>query len=232
MKASAIIVAAGSSERFGGDTPKQFCEIGGRPLLSWTISRFERAGSITQIVLVTAADRIDYCRDKVVALYHPDSKIEIVAGGATRQESVLRGLEALPETTELVAIHDGARPLVDPHDIDEVVEVASKAGAALLVGAVTDTIKRASDGVVEATLKREYLYRAQTPQVFRYELIREAHTRAAAEGVSVTDDIALIESDGTPARIVVSSSRNLKVTAPEDLEIAAFLLRKESNGQQ
>jgi 2-C-methyl-D-erythritol 4-phosphate cytidylyltransferase len=224
MKATALIVAAGGSVRFGGPVPKQFVEIGGKPLLAWTIGRFEAAESISGIVLVVAEDRIDYVREKVVAAFRFAKVLDIVAGGATRQESVARGLEALPGSTGLVAIHDGARPIVHPRDIDKVVRAAEVDGAAFLARPVTDTLKRGRDGLVVSTLDRLGLYRAQTPQAFRYDLILQAHRAAAAEGRVVTDDVALIESGGTPVRIIESRNPNTKVTTTDDLAVVASLL--------
>ncbi|MBU0982596.1 MAG: 2-C-methyl-D-erythritol 4-phosphate cytidylyltransferase [candidate division Zixibacteria bacterium] len=227
MKNRALIVAAGSSERFGGDVPKQYREVAGRPLLAWTISRFEAARLIDEIVLVVAEDYLLFVSERVVDPFGFRKVTKIVPGGDTRQESVRLGLERMPISTALVAIHDGARPLVTPADIDRVIEVAATDRAALLVQSVTDTVKRVEQGFVLATLDRKVLCQAQTPQVFQYDLIRKAHEDARESGESATDDTALIERRGFKVRAVESSSINLKVTTPEDLLIARAFIEGE-----
>jgi len=229
MKTCAIIVAAGSSERFGGAVPKQFRMILGKPLLAWTISRFEAAGSIDDIELVVAEDYLIYASEKVVDPYGFRKVSRIVPGGATRQESVLKGLERLPISTGLVAIHDGARPLTNPADIDRVVAVATRENAAILAVPATDTIKRVEQGYVMTTLDRSVLCYTQTPQVFQYDLIIEAHRRQAGMPEAFTDDAALIESRGFKVRAVEPASMNLKVTTPQDMILAEAILRQEGH---
>ena len=228
MKTAAIIVAAGSSDRFDGPVPKQFHEVSGRPLLAWTIGQFEAAASIDSILLVVAEEQLLFASEKVIDPFRYRKVTRIVPGGSSRQESVLNGLERLPVSTELVAIHDGARPLTDPADIDSVVAVAAEHGAAMLAAGVTDTIKRAREGYVLSTLDRRELFLAQTPQVFGYDLIIEAHRRAAADGLEVTDDAALIEAAGFKVRLVESRRPNLKVTSRDDMEIVAARLTGEA----
>ena len=229
MKTCALIVAAGASKRFGGAVPKQFRLLCGKPLLSWTISRFEAASSIDQIVVVVAEEMLLYTNQKIVEPYGFAKVSKIVIGGATRQESVLRGLESLPTSTRLVAIHDGARPLVSAGDIDRVVNLAGRERAAVLAKPATDTVKRVRDGYVIATVDRDSLYQAQTPQVFQYDLILAAH-RQTIVGAKVTDDALLIENRGFKVCVVEASSTNIKVTTPDDLIMAGALLRMEWNG--
>lgn len=224
MKTAALIVAAGCSKRFDGPVPKQFYEVAGRPLLAWTIERFERAASIDSIILVVAEEQLLYANEKVVDPYGYIKVTRIVPGGASRQKSVLNGLERLPVSTELVAIHDGARSVTDPADIDAVVQVAAEDRAAILAARVTDTVKRAKEGYLLSTLDRNDLFLAQTPQVFSYDLIIEAHRRAAKEGREVTDDAALIEESGFKVRLVEAGSPNLKVTRREDLKTVEAVL--------
>ena len=227
MKTIALIVAAGVSTRFGGSVPKQFRELDGMPMLARTISRFEKASSITQIALVVAEDNLLHVSKKIVDQYGLIKVFKIIPGGPTRQESVRRGLAALPLSTDFVAIHDGARPLTAPEDIDRVVASAHKERAAMLAIPTTDTIKRAADGYVLATLDRRVLFQAQTPQVFQYDLIKAAHEEAAEAGSdTATDDAALIEAKGFKVRIVEPVHPNPKITTRDDLEIAEFLLRK------
>jgi len=228
MRAYAIIVAAGRSERFGGAVPKQFQALCGRPLLSWTVSRFEAAASVGQIVVVVAEDHLLYTGRKVVEPYSFSKVIKIVKGGETRQESVLRGLESLPFSTRLVAIHDGARALVSPSDIDRVVEVAATERAAMLAVPAADTVKRVRDGFIINTLERDSLYLAQTPQVFQYDLILAAH-QEASDQFSATDDASLVEAKGFKVRFVEPERPNIKVTTKQDLFIAEALLREEND---
>jgi 2-C-methyl-D-erythritol 4-phosphate cytidylyltransferase len=230
MKISALIVAAGSSVRFGGAVPKQFCEVAGRPLLAWTIGQFEKAESIDSISVVVAEDQLLYTSEKVIDPFGFRKVTNIVPGGVTRQESVLKGLERLPVSTGMVAIHDGARPMTSPDDIDTVVELARAERAAMLVTKVSDTVKRAKDGYILATLDRSDLFLAQTPQVFAYDLIIEAHRRAAAESLEVTDDAALIETNGFKVRMVESSTHNTKVTSRGDLHLVEAMLREGADG--
>jgi 2-C-methyl-D-erythritol 4-phosphate cytidylyltransferase len=229
MRVQAVIVAAGSAERFGGVVPKQFKEICGRPLLSWTISRFEAAGAIDQVVLVVPEEYALYAGQEVVDPYGFTKVNRIVAGGPVRRESVLNGLDALPVSTEYVAIHDGARPVVLPSDIDRVVQVAISDRAALLAVRATDTVKRAREGFVLNTLERGSLFLAQTPQVFQYDLIMAAYKDAAndADIAHFTDDASLVEARGFKVRVVEPTGPNLKVTTRDDLILVEALLKRE-----
>jgi 2-C-methyl-D-erythritol 4-phosphate cytidylyltransferase len=229
MKVYAVIVAAGSAERFGGAVPKQFAQVCGRPLLSWTIDRFERAARVDEIVVVVAEGYLEYTSAKVIDPYEFTKVTKIVSGGESRRESVLKGLQALPISTEFVAIHDGARPLVAPNDIDRVIETALNEKAAILAAPATDTVKRARDRYVLTTLERNTLYLVQTPQVFQYDLIMTAHREAAKCGANdaVTDDATLVEARGFKVKVVEPSGFNFKVTTRDDLKLVESLLEKE-----
>lgn len=214
MKTTAIIVAAGSGSRLKSDTPKQFLEIHGKPVIAHTIERFQAAPSIDSILLVLAADRIDAFDPS------PFSKVyKVIAGGSSRAESVRNGLDALDSETEIVAVHDGARPLVSVDEIERTVTKAKETGAACLVAPVTDTIKSIRGGEIAETLDREKLRRALTPQVFMIDVLRKA-----VEGVelseTVTDECFLVEKLGHPIAIVEGSLRNIKITHLEDLIFA------------
>lgn len=217
MTTTAIIVAAGSGSRFKSEKPKQFLEINGKPLIVHTIERFEAAPSVDSIVLVLAADQ--------AAAFDPSrfSKVsKVVGGGLTRAESVRNGLEAADDA-DIVAVHDGARPLVTADEIERTIEKAKETGAACLVAPVTDTIKTVRGDEIADTLDRTKLRRALTPQAFTTEVLRRAF-----EGVdlaeSVTDECYLVEKLGHPIAIVEGSSRNIKITHPEDLILAEALL--------
>ena len=229
MKVYALIVAAGSSERFGGAVPKQFAQVCGRPLLSWTISRFENARKIDQIVVVVAEEYMHFTSEQVVDPYGFTKVNKIVAGGNTRRESVLKGLEALPISTDFVAIHDGARPLTAPADIDSVIETAIASKAAILAIKATDTVKHAKEGYILATLERNSLYLAQTPQVFQYDLIMAAHKERAEGHIdeNITDDASLVEARGFKVKVVEPTAPNIKVTTREDLFLVESLLQRE-----
>lgn len=229
MKIYGLIVAAGSSDRFGGAVPKQFKEVCGRPLLSWTISRFEAARKVDGVVVVVAEEYLLYTSELVIDPFDFLKVTKIVVGGQTRRESVLKGLEALPISTDYVAIHDGVRPLVSPADIDRAVEVAIAERAAVVASKATDTVKRAQGGYVLSTLARDSLYLAQTPQVFQYDLIMAAHKEAARGGDAsrFTDDAAMIEARGFKVKIVEPTRPNVKVTTRDDLILVEALLTKE-----
>ena len=226
MKTIALIVAAGSSTRFGGEIPKQFQNVKGKPLLSRTIEKFQEAESISNIVVVVGEEYLLYTSEKVIDPYDFNKVVKIVPGGESRQESVLKGLEALPISTNFVAIHDAARMLIAIEDINRVVDEAIKERAAILAVKTKDTVKRVAGDYIISTLDRSSLYQAQTPQVFQYDLILKAHREYAQSGVdeTVTDDSSLIEKKGFKVKIVEPNSLNFKITTPQDLELAGSLL--------
>lgn len=227
MNTIALIVAGGSGLRFGGDIPKQYQLAAGRPLLSWTVSRFEKASSIDRIVIVAAEDYLLHVNNKIVNPYGFDKVFKIVPGGETRAESVLKGIDALPISTSFVAIHDGARPLVDPEDIDRVVREAHEHRAAILGRPVSDTVKRAREGIIFATVDRDNLYRAETPQVFQFDLIREAYHEAMEKDIKLTDDASAVEALGFMVKMVEPEKTNPKVTTPEDFAFVGMMLERE-----
>ena len=219
MKTAAIIVAAGSGSRFKSDTPKQFLEINGKPVIVHTLELFQAAPSVDKIVLVLSERRMG----NVDSSLFP--KLEsVVAGGSTRAESVWNGLNAVGEDIEIVAVHDGARPLVTVDEIERTIAKANETGAACLVAPVTDTIKSVRSGEIAATLDRDKLRRAVTPQVFKREVLRKAFEKADLSE-SVTDDCFLVEKLGYPIAIVEGNSRNIKITHPEDLILAEALMK-------
>jgi len=218
---TAIIVAAGSGERFRSETPKQFLELNGKTVIEWTIERISSAPSIDSIVLVLSPDRIDEWEER-----RPDfPKIDsIVAGGASRAESVLNGLNAVSEHSEIAAVHDGARPLVSVDEIERVIARAKETGAACLVAPVTDTIKSICGEAIAATLDRNLLRRALTPQAFNVKVLKRAFELADLDE-TVTDDCYLVEKLGHPVAAVEGSSVNIKITHREDLVLAEALMR-------
>jgi len=215
----AIIAAAGRGRRFGeGD--KLFAPLAGRPLIAHTLMAFEVCRAIDRVVLVLAADNLERGR-RLVAAAGFDKVVAICPGGPRRQDSVRLGLEALGKC-RWVVVHDGARPLVTAALIEAGLAAAAETGAAIAALPLADTVKEvAAGGLVRQTLDRRNLWAAQTPQVFGYDLLREAHRRAQGEA---TDDAALVEALGQRVKVFPGSSRNLKVTTAADLALAAALL--------
>jgi len=215
----AIIVAAGSSGRMLG-TDKLFAEIAGRPLLAHTIAAFERCDAIQRIVVVLSAQNVERGRDLISD--HDLAKVRAVCeGGSRRQDSVRRGLEALGRC-DYVAVHDGARPLVTRELIERGIAAACEAAAAVAAVPLADTIKEAnSDGTIQCTLDRRRLYAAQTPQVFRYDILLRAHREISDD---VTDDAAMLEALGVPVKLFDGDRRNIKVTMAADLGLAEALI--------
>lgn len=219
---TAIIVAAGSGTRFGSDIPKQFVEIAGKPLLEHTLEKFEACAEIDEIVLVLSADQISNFRSEIAKLK------TVVAGGASRAESVLNGLTAVSEDTQIVAVHDGARPLVSADEISQTVRKALETGAACLVAEVSDTIKHVENGEIVRTVDRTKLRRALTPQAFRVDVLRRAFDEFGADA-SATDECYLVEKLGVPISCVEGSSRNIKVTRSEDIRLVDAILSEKAD---
>ncbi len=218
----AVIVAAGNASRMGG-IDKVMAQLGGEPMIVRTVRTFQDCDAVSEIVIVTRPDLIlpiqNLCRQF--------SKVRMVAaGGASRQESVNLGLNALSGKVKLAAIHDGARPLVSWQVIDRVIRAANTYGAAAPAIPVKDTIKVVEGRVVKYTPDRSTLYAVQTPQVFDFDLLRGALTKAEADGSQVTDDCSAVELMGMNVKIVEGDERNLKVTTPLDLKIAEMLLEE------
>jgi len=222
---TAIIVAAGSGSRFNSDIPKLFLEISGRPVIDYALECFERCVAVDEIVLVLAAEYVLKFEQRKIRSGYSKLK-QIVGGGRTRAESVNRGLSVVNISTEVVAVHDGARPLVSQEEIRRAIERAGEVGAACLVAPVVDTIKHVEGGFISGTVDRGRLRRALTPQAFRYEILIQAF-RDADLSESVTDECFLVEKLGVPIAVVEGSPRNIKITHPQDLALAEFYLRQE-----
>jgi len=220
----AIIAAAGAGTRMASDRPKQFLLLAGTPVIIHTLKVFEQCESINEVIVVVPAEESAGFLS-LAAKFGLRKVTRVVPGGATRAESVKRGLQAIrAATAEIVAVHDGVRPFVTVEEVDAVVAAAQTNGAAILVAPVTDTIKQVSDGRIMQTLDRGELRRALTPQCFRYELLRQAYQAADDTDPSVTDESVLVEKLGFPVSIVEGSPRNIKVTTAEDLVIAEAIL--------
>lgn len=228
MKVHALIPAAGAGRRMGGGTSKQYLSLAGRPILAQTLTLFQNHPAIDNIVLIAPPDEISFCRDEIVAPYAFDKVSDVVAGGRERQDSVRNGLRACAaDADDIVLIHDGVRPLLPPELIDAAITTAARTGAGLVAVPVKDTIKIVRDGLVTSTPERSSLWQAQTPQAFRFQLIASAHEKAYKEGYLATDDAQLVEWLGLPVTIVQGSYRNLKITTPEDLQLAESFLARD-----
>ena len=218
----AVIVAAGNASRMGG-IDKVMAELAGEPMILRTVRTFQQCDAIKEIVIVTRPDLIapitNLCRNL-------DKVRMVVAGGASRQESVGLGLNSFSDKVKMVAIHDGARPLISLEVIDRTVRAAHSYSAAAPAVPVKDTIKVVRGGVVDHTPDRATLQAVQTPQVFDLDLIRGALKKAALEGSAVTDDCSAVELMGMSVKIVEGDERNIKVTTPMDLKIAEMLLEE------
>ena len=220
---SAIIVAAGSGTRFGAGTPKQFHEIHGKPIIIHTLERFEKCPAVDEIILVLANDELENFQTDVKK-YNLKKLSKIVAGGKSRAESVFSGLKAVnAEQTEIVAVHDGARPLVSSAEIAATIERARETGAACLVAKVTDTIKEVAGEKIIGTIDRANLRRALTPQAFRYKILKRAFDENDFNEAA-TDECLLVEKSGYEIATVEGNARNTKITYAEDLKIAEFFL--------
>jgi 2-C-methyl-D-erythritol 4-phosphate cytidylyltransferase len=223
----AIIAAAGQGARMAGKRPKQFLELAGSPIIIHTLKAFEQCDVIQEIIVVLAAAEADSFLS--LAERYGVGKIRAVqTGGATRAESVLHGLLAADEGTEIVAVHDAVRPFVTPDEIARTVEAAQREGAAILVSTPVDTVKEVSDGAVVRTLKRSGLRNALTPQCFRYTLLRQAYEHADVLDPDLTDESSLVERLGARIVVVEGSARNIKITLPADLVVGEVLLKNWS----
>jgi 2-C-methyl-D-erythritol 4-phosphate cytidylyltransferase len=229
MSATAIIVAAGAGRRLGGNTPKTFVSLGGRPMLLHTIDRFLAAPSIEKLIIVVAPEELARARmlleqDAAVKQKH---RWQLQGGGLTRQESVRRGLELTGPGDEIIAIHDGARPFVTPTLIERCVAAVREKGAVVVGLPARDTIKEVSgDGWVKSTLQRESLWQIQTPQAFMRDTITAAHRWAVAAGIEATDDAALVEKHGGRVFVLEGERTNFKVTIPDDIWLAETMIRQ------
>lgn len=205
--------------------PKQYIPLLGDPILAWTLRACAAADAVAAIVLVVASEDVSYCQRQANDVWRVAKPVHVVAGGASRQHSVLAGIQALPSDIKLVAVHDGVRPLMQPRLLQVVLAAAQRYGAATAAVGLKDTVKQVQDEWVVATPVRSSLRAVQTPQAFQRSLLVAAHARAAAEQWQATDDAALVERAGQRVRVVDGSYANIKITTPEDLLVAETLLR-------
>lgn len=229
----AILPAAGLGTRMGAETPKQFLELDGLPLVLFTLRRLALCAQITDFFIATRAEEVASLQESAARAL-PGRPVKVVSGGDSRQESVGNALAELPSGTEIVLVHDAVRPLVRREQVERVIAEARARGAAILGVPAMDTVKevkRASLPVdvalISATIPRERIVLAQTPQVFRAALLLEAFERARQEGVTASDEAGLVERLGHDVFVVLGSERNIKITRPGDMELARYYLEQE-----
>lgn len=226
-RVAVIVTAAGAGKRFGGDVRKPFAQIDNRPIFIRSIELFLNRDDVCQNILAVAPEDYDVVREKYAANLM-FMGLKLVRGGAERYQSVQAALKEVDPAADLVCVHDAVRPFVLDTWIDKVFEVAAQTGAAILAAPLTGTIKRvARSGVIDATVPRAGLYEAQTPQVFKRELLQNAYAQMPAD-LQPTDDASAVERTGHPVAIVATDHRNVKITTPADLELMAALLKQLS----
>ncbi len=235
MKVAVILPAAGLGTRMGrrrsadlATSRKQFMLLDGSPILLHTIRKFLRCPPVTEIVVALRREDMEWVQQLLdrEALSKP---VRLVEGGASRQESVENALNQLSPDVDLVAVHDAVRPFIDPSTIERVIREAAQTGAAIVGIVPVDTVKQVRQNKVRATIPRDRLVLAQTPQVFRYELLKEAFRRAREDGFIGTDESSLVERlDQVEVSVVPGSDRNIKITKPSDMELARLFLAEET----
>ncbi len=222
---SAIIVAAGKGRRMKTALPKQYLMLGGMTVLSRTLLSVDACPEIDDIRLVVPESDMKYCRETVLKPIQLRASVSLIAGGVSRQESVYNGLSALTHDDGIVLIHDGVRPFVGIDDIRRSIRAAQRHGTGIPGRPVSDTLKLADDqGNVIRTVDRSRLWRVQTPQAFACRLIKDAHEQAKLDGFTGTDDASLLERLGMTVHLIPGSIFNIKITGPDDMEMAEALL--------
>ena len=234
---AAILPAAGLGTRMGADTPKQFLDLDGMPLVIFTLHRLAACTAITDFFVATRAEEVPPLAERI-ASQKIGRPVQVLRGGGTRQESVANALAEVDPSTEIVLVHDAVRPFVTREQIDRVIAEARARGAAILGIPAIDTVKevkRASlpqdVALITATVPRERIVLAQTPQAFSYPLLKEAFARAAEDGSTGSDEASLVERLGHAVHVVLGSERNIKITRPADMELARFYLAQERAGK-
>jgi len=226
MKVGAIIAAAGFGRRMKADRPKQLLALNGIPIIIHTIRKFDISRVIDYIIVTAPRESVIEVSELVKSAEFQKPVI-VVQGGERRQDSIASGLNHLQPGTDIVAVHDGVRPFVSTDDIENAVLQAERTGAAVLAVPIVDTVKQVEKDVIDSTLTREHLVLAQTPQVFRTEILKQAFDRATKDEYYGTDESSLVERLGHPVAIVRGSERNIKITRPSDLSLARAFLEEE-----
>ncbi len=229
MTASAIIVAAGSGVRLGSSVPKAFVKIGGRTMLSYSLRAVAQVSSIGELV-ITVPEGFESAARAEAASAGLGVPVKITPGGIERQDSVRIALGLTSSESELVIVHDAARPLATPAIFEACLAAAARAGGAIAAIPVSDTLKRVADGAIAATVARAELWQAQTPQAFRRAMLVAAHQRGFSERIVATDDADLVERTGVRVEVVEGSTANIKITTPSDLAIVEAIVAAHQAG--
>ncbi|NLG88609.1 MAG: 2-C-methyl-D-erythritol 4-phosphate cytidylyltransferase [Clostridiaceae bacterium] len=233
IRVSAIIAAAGKSTRMNTGMNKLYMAAAGKPVLAHTIDAFEKTAVVSEIIVVIGKEDEPVFNDCILGCYNFSKISAVVYGGNDRQASVYNGLQAVSDKSDVVCVHDGARPFVTPDIISNTVAVAYEKGAACTGVPVKDTIKKTGrNGIIEETLDRSLLWNIQTPQAFKREILEKAHKAAAGEGFRGTDDSVLVERLGYPVLMVMGSYKNIKITTPEDLIFAEAVFKTYNEAQK
>ena len=232
VKVAALIPAAGRGLRMGHQTPKQFLTLGSCPLIVHSLRTMQGVPAIREILLMVPAGAEREWRETIVDTYGLTKTAQVLAGGATRQDSVSIGLKKVSSGTDIVVIHDGVRPFATQEMFESCIQTATEVDGAIVAMKVQDTVKRVSeDGVIEETIDRNGLWTAQTPQAFQYEVLVAALDRARTDRIQMTDEAALVERLGYTVKVHAGSSENLKLTTPQDLALAEVFLHWRETGQ-
>lgn len=222
---SAIIVAGGKSERMGTDIDKAFLSLGAKPVVVYSLLVFEKCRDIDEVVLVVRKDKIDAAR-QAVRMFGCNKVKSIISGGALRQQSVLNGLAETDDGADIVVVHDGARPCITSELITQTINSAKQHGSGIAAVKITDTVKSVEKGmVISETIDRTKLWLVQTPQAFKRDLLKKAFAFVEKKKIKVTDEASAVELVANSVRLVVSNSSNIKITTPNDLTLAAALMR-------
>ena len=224
MKTVAVIVAGGKGTRIEGKLPKQFTEIAGKPVVVYTLEKFELCDSVDEICLVVPEDFLSFSQE-MVNKFHFKKLNKIIPGGEKRQDSVYKGLLAIPDNTSFVVVHDGVRPLVKVSKIKESIRLCKECKAVILAVPVKETVKRVENLSVITTLNREKLWSIQTPQTFDYILLVGAYKKAEEDGFSGTDSSSLVERLGVEVKVLEGDYDNIKITTKKDLIFAEEILK-------
>jgi len=230
MYVSAIIVAGGSGKRFGSITKKQFIEISGKPVLYYSIDAFVKCELVKEIVVVLPDENLEFYDTTISKIKRFKKVQKVIKGGRKRQDSVYNGLKNVSDRTDIILVHDAARPLVNVKIINQIIDQSIKSDCAICAVPINDTVKQSNGGrLIEKTVPREGLWLAQTPQGFKYDLIISAFQNAYDKDLIDTDESSLVERLGIKPAIVEGPKYNLKITKPEDLKLAEFYLKENTN---
>jgi 2-C-methyl-D-erythritol 4-phosphate cytidylyltransferase len=226
----AIIVAAGKGNRMNGSVRKQYLALDGIPILGRTLNIFDSCSQVSQIIVVVPDEDLDFCRNEILTPAKLQKDVKLIAGGLERQDSVYNALKIIEPDEGIVIVHDGVRPFVRQKHLVDAINGAEEFGACILGIPAFDTVKEVNPkNEIIQTHQRDMLWLAQTPQVFKVKLIQKAHEKAKQEGFMGTDDASLVERLGEAVKIIPGSRRNIKITNPEDLNLARAIIKELPN---